>query len=135
MSDGWNLAAALGTDLVDHQHRRRRVRLFEVVADTFFKYRRSKRAKRLTLLDAVVEDVFHLGASWIDDDRAVAERPWSKLHLSLEPADHESGSDVLRCSFRYFCISVSFEGQFCAQQSCAGLVVGKLWSAVGAEHV
>ena len=50
----------------------------------------------LAVLDPLVEDVLHVGAPRIGDDRSVAERARTELHPALEPADHLAGGDRLR---------------------------------------
>ena len=46
-----------------------------------------ERAVGLAVLDPLVEDVLHVGAARIGDDRPVAERARAELHPPLEPAD------------------------------------------------
>jgi hypothetical protein len=46
--------------------------------------------ERLAELDLRVDDVLHLGAPRVSDDRAVAERARPELEPALVPADHLS---------------------------------------------
>ena len=48
------------------------------------------------MLDARVEDVLHVVAARVGDDRAVAERARPELHPPLEPADDVAGGDAFR---------------------------------------
>src|SRR5215207_490461 len=82
------LGAPLLPHLVDHQHRRRGVRLLEVVADALFENGRREGAEGLALLDALVEDLLHVGAARVYYDGAVAEGARAELHPPLEPAHH-----------------------------------------------
>src|SRR6185503_5742065 len=109
VSHGWNLGPAFLPDLVDHQHSRRWMRLFKVVTDTLFQNRRRKRSKRFTLLDAIVQDLFHLSTAWIDDDRPVAKRAWSKLHPALKPSDHQPRSNILGSTSGDYFVRVRLE--------------------------
>ena len=47
------------------------------------------------MLDPRVEDVLHVGAPRVGDDRAVPERARPELHPALEPADDVAGGDPL----------------------------------------
>ena len=47
------------------------------------------------MLDPRVEDVLHVVAARVDDDRAVAERARAELHPALEPADDVALGDPL----------------------------------------
>ena len=51
--DRRNQRAALGLNLVDHQHGRRGMRLLEIIADALFQNRRREGAEGLALLDAL----------------------------------------------------------------------------------
>ena len=54
-----------------------------------------ERAEGLAPLDLAVEDVLHVGAARVAEDRAVAERARPPLHAALEPADDLA---VARCA-------------------------------------
>mgnify|MGYP006159842189 FL=1 len=62
--------------------------LLEILADTLFQYRRRKRPERLTFLDPIVENLFHLSTARVNDDRSISKRAWAKLHPPLEPAHY-----------------------------------------------
>src|SRR6185436_18857001 len=93
---GRDLAPPLVFDLIDHQHRRRRVCLFKIISDALFYNGWRKRSKRLALLDPVVQNLLHLHPPWIDHDRSIPERAWSKLHPSLKPSNDQTVSNILR---------------------------------------
>ena len=50
-------------------------------------HRRRERPERFAPLDLGVEDLLHVGAARIADDRAVAERARPPFHAALKPAD------------------------------------------------
>ena len=52
--------------------------------------------ERSAPLDLEIEDVLHVGAPRIAQDRAVAERARSPFQAALEPADHLALGDRLR---------------------------------------
>ena len=86
-----NLRAPLRLYLINHQHSWSRMRLLEIVPHVLFKNRRSERPKRLALLYALVESVFHIRPPRIDDNRTIAQRARAKLHASpetIQPQHH-----------------------------------------------
>src|SRR4030095_9509204 len=122
------------SNLVDHQHRWRWMGLLEVVTDPLLQYRRSKRSKRVTLLNPIVQNVFHVGTTRIDHDRSVSQRAWTKLHSSLKPTHDQSVGDVLRCSLCNFGICVSFKLKSTCFQVAPNLGVTEPWACVCANH-
>ena len=92
---GGHLVALVRPRPVDENHERRAVVLLVPLAGSLGEDRRRERAKRLAVLDARVEDVLHVVASRVGDDRAVAERARAELHPSLEPAHDLARGDVL----------------------------------------
>src|SRR6266566_4110671 len=85
-----NLRAALRLYLIDHQHRRRGMRLLEIISDIFFQDRRREWPERFALFDPRVEHVLHFGAARIDYDRSIAERTRAELHTPLKPTDNQA---------------------------------------------
>ena len=52
------------------------------------KHGRRERPKWFTMLDLGVQRVLHRRIGRIGEDAACAERAWSELHASMEPADY-----------------------------------------------
>src|SRR2546423_7220795 len=99
MRDCGNLVAAVRLYFVDHQHRRRRMSLLEILAHVFGQDGWSERTKRLSLLYSLVENILHAGSSRISKNRTIAQGPGPKLHSSLEPTNHKSIGEVARRLF------------------------------------
>ena len=91
-----NCAAPLPANAIDLHHERHVVVGLEPVGDVVAQNRRCERAERFAPLDLGVEDVFHVGAPRIGQDRAVAQRPRSPLHAALEPAHDLAVGDGAR---------------------------------------
>src|SRR5215213_7889074 len=99
------------------------MRLVEVFAHTLFQYRWSKRSKRLTFFDSIVENLFHLAATRIDNNRSIAKRAWPKLHSALKPANNQTSSNILcRAPCQLF-VRVRLESQCAFFQRRADLIV------------
>ena len=47
------------------------------------------------MLDAGIENVFHVGTTWVRDDGAIAERARSPFHASLKPSHNIARSNLL----------------------------------------
>ena len=72
------------------------MRLAEIFSHRLFDDRRRKGAKCLAVLDAPVQNVFHLRPSRIGEDAAISERARAPLGGTLIPADDFSGGNVAR---------------------------------------
>src|SRR5262245_8697652 len=83
---GRNFASLFGFDQVGHQHEWRGVRMVEVIANALLQYRRREGTERLTMLDAAIQNVFHLRPPRIGHDTSIAQGPRSELHPSLKPS-------------------------------------------------
>src|ERR1043166_2167615 len=99
------------------------MRLFKIVADALLEYRRRKWSKRLAPFDAIVENVFHLRATRIHDNRPVAKRSWPKLHPALKPTNHQTRCDVPCGTLRQLRVRVTLESQAAFFQYRPDLVV------------
>src|SRR5262249_24691288 len=88
VSRGWNFASLLGLDSVGHHHEWRGFRLIEVIAYALLQNRRREGAERLTMLDAAIQNVFHLGPPRIGHDAPIAQGAWPELHSPLKPSDN-----------------------------------------------
>ena len=60
--------------------------MIEVIAHALFQNRRGEGAERLAMLDAAVQDVFHLRPPRIGHDASVAQGARSELQPSLKPS-------------------------------------------------
>src|SRR5262245_23078179 len=78
------------SDLKYFHHEWHIVVLFEPFAHVFPENRGRKRPKALAALDLSIENIFHVCATRIADDRAVAQRARPPFHSSLKPADDEA---------------------------------------------
>src|SRR5260370_16086133 len=87
--------AFFGPDFVDVQHERRRVVMLEIFMLEIGEDRRSKGTEPLAVLDARVENIFHIRQAGMSEDGAVAESAPAPLHASLQPADGIAGRDLL----------------------------------------
>src|SRR5579864_9111686 len=92
---GRDSAALIGLDVVRLDHERRGLAGREVIAGGLREDRRAERAKCFAMLNAAVQNIFHLYAARVGQDAAVAERARSKLHASLKPARDFSSSQCV----------------------------------------
>src|SRR5262245_28882662 len=104
MRDRRYFCALIFFDLVNHHHTGNWMCLLEIIAHALFQDGGRKWAKGLAFLDPRVENIFHLGATRVNNDAAIPQRPWPKLHLSLKPANDISIRDSLRSYPGYFLI-------------------------------
>src|SRR5947209_7702687 len=88
MVDGTDALAHLGPGLVNQHHERRRVAVFEIVAHALLQYRGSERPEPLPMLDAGVQDIFHVRQPGMSDNGSIAECTRPPLHFPLEPTDY-----------------------------------------------
>src|ERR1035441_10036149 len=121
-------------DLIDHKHRRRPMGLLKVVSDTLFKDRRSKGTEWFAFLNTSIQDVLHLGAARVDDDAAIAESPWPKLHPALEPTHDLPISDSLRCCLCELSVAQFAPIKITPSHYIVDLSVLKLWTGIGVLH-
>src|SRR5260370_286438 len=110
------------------------MRMFKIVAHVFGKNRRSKRTKRLALLNSVVENIFHVGAARVNNNRTIAQRARSKFHPALKPSDDQPVSNVLRRALCYFLIRERFINKLGLLEFDANLLVGKFRTRISASH-
>src|SRR5437016_5947743 len=103
-----NFRALLFPHLINHQHCRRGMRLFEIITDLFSQNGRRERTERFAFLNSFVENVLHVGASWIDDNRSITKRTWPKLHSSLKPSNYCAVSNVSRRASRQLTFGMFF---------------------------
>jgi hypothetical protein len=102
VSRGWNHSSFLGPHGISKRHERRGIRALEIFAHGFFENRRRKGPKRLAVLNAPVENLFHFGPSRIGKNASVAKRPWTPFDATLKPANHFAGGDVISgCSKQF----------------------------------
>src|SRR5262249_14751214 len=87
-----HFAAMALADRSDHEHVGTIDIDVEPVRDALAQDRRCERAKALAVLDLQVELLLHLRVARIGEDRAIAERAWTKLHPPLKPAELPSAS-------------------------------------------
>src|SRR5512132_3114053 len=109
--------------------------LLEILSDPLLQPRRREAMERFTLLDARIEDVLHVGASWIDHDAAVAERSRPEFHPTLEPPhDLSIGDGACRC-FRYTLGLQPRRAQTRIADRLLDLAVTEFRSGIGVLHV
>ena len=96
MRDGGDLLALLRLDLEDLHHERHVVVGLEPVLHRVAQDGGRERPEGFAALDLEVEDILHVGAARIAQDRTVAKRARPPLHAALEPADHLALGDRLR---------------------------------------
>ena len=99
MRDRGDLCTPVRLYFINHQHRRRRVRLLEILADVFSQNGWSERTKRLSLFYSLVEDILHARSSRIAKDRTIAQSARPKFHSALKPANDKSIGDIARRLF------------------------------------
>src|SRR6476646_45730 len=80
--------ALFRADRVDLHHEWHIAIELEPLGDRLAENGRRERPKRLPALDLEVEDLLHVRAARVAQNRAVAERPRAPLHASLEPPDY-----------------------------------------------
>src|SRR5207253_6678495 len=57
-----------------------------IIAAGFGEYRWAEWAERFPVLDAPIENIFHVLAPGVGENAAAAQRPRSELHTALEPS-------------------------------------------------
>ena len=96
------------------QHERRGMIVLEVFVLVLYQNGRRERTEPLAMLDACVQDVFHVGQSRMRDDGTVAERSRSPLHASLKPSHDIACCDLLcdcfeqRLAFQFAIVQPGF---------------------------
>src|SRR6185312_3472077 len=70
--------------------------LFEPLVHVLAQNRRCEWAKGFAAFDLLVQDLLHIAATRIAEDRAISERARTPLHAPLKPADHLALRDLLR---------------------------------------
>src|SRR5581483_9231379 len=93
VGDRGDRRAALRPDREDLQHERNIVVLLKPVGDRFPQDRWRERPERFAALYLQVENILHVGATRIAQDRSVAKRPRPPFHPALKPADHKTIGD------------------------------------------
>ena len=94
--DCGNLSAAVRFYFIDHQHRGRRMRLLEILADMLGQNGWSERAKWFPLFDSLVQQILHAGSSRIGKNGTIAQSTRPKFHSSLKPTNNLPICDI-RC--------------------------------------
>src|SRR5262249_33254709 len=84
------LPAALGADGDNLQHERHVVIADEPVGHGLTQYRGCKGPEGFSALNFQIEDVLHVTAPWVAEDRAITKCPRSPLHAALEPTDDQT---------------------------------------------
>src|SRR5262245_33754464 len=103
MHDCWDAITPIGLDRTGKQHEfvaRRVPANLEPLVGVFGHHARCKRPEVLAVLDPLIEDVTHVRPARIGKQRAVAERPWPKLHAALKPCDYLAIGDHVRSMAR-----------------------------------
>ena len=113
--------------------------MIEVIAHALFQNRRGEGAERLAMLDAAVQDVFHLRPPRIGHDASVAQGARSELQPSLKPSYNLAVGDPRRrlaCDLfiAQFHDPVSGIRNFFTVQSLTDLLVRKLRSPISVVH-
>src|ERR1700675_309066 len=72
------------------------MRFFEIIAGGFSEDGTREGAKDFAMLDAAIQNFFHLRTTWIGDDAAVAKGSRSPFGTALKPAENFSIGDNLR---------------------------------------
>src|ERR1039458_7939130 len=75
----------LRANFVHMQHVGRWMIVLEILVLRIGQYRRRKGTEPLTVFDASVQHILHIGQAGVRDDRAIAEGARSPLHASLKP--------------------------------------------------
>src|SRR6266498_175812 len=88
----------------------------------------------LAVLDASIEDVLHVVAPRVGDDRAIAERARAELHPALEPADDVACGDALGNRAEECVVLEPLRGEPRSTQRLRALLVGVLGPRVGVIH-
>src|SRR5581483_4144028 len=95
VSDGGDRRPLLLADLENLHHEGNIVVFLEPVFDGCVENRRRKRAEALAPLYLGIEDLLHVGATRVANDRTIAERPRPPLHPALKPSDDFAAGDGL----------------------------------------
>ncbi len=77
------------------QHEWRRMIVLEVFVLMVGHDGRREGPEPFAVLDAGVQDIFHIGQARMRHDRAIAEGARSPLHAALKPSDNISGRDLV----------------------------------------
>src|SRR4029077_7924090 len=85
-----NLVSFLWTYRISHRHKRRRVRFLKPFAACFRQNRRRERPKNFPMLDAPVQNLFHLCPPRIGHNASISERPRSPFCPPLKPSENFS---------------------------------------------
>ena len=96
MGDGRNERPLFFANLEDLHHEGDVVVLFEPFGDMLLEHGRRKGPKRFAPLDLAIQNVLHVRAARIAEDRAVAERARTPFHPPLKPADDLAFGDRRR---------------------------------------
>src|SRR5438552_7398153 len=81
-----NTLALLRLDLVRHHHEWRWVVRLEILAHPLRQNRRTERPEGLAILDAAVENLFHVLEARVCKNASVPQRARAELHAALKPA-------------------------------------------------
>src|SRR5262249_19593119 len=98
----WNSISLIRLYRIRHHHERRWIIRFEEVACRLAEDGRTEGAKRLPILDAAVEDVFHVLAAWVGSYTAVTEGTQRGLPPALKPPDNLSVRQLVNGSGHQF---------------------------------
>src|SRR5262249_24717005 len=97
-------------------------------------YRRRERPKALAIFHLQIEVTLHGWRAGVAQDRARAERAWTELHATLEPADRlliSKRGDRFR---DHFVFAQHREPRARSKESLFDLCLGKAWPQERAEH-
>ena len=83
----------LQANRVAHQHEGRGIITLKPLTRALLEDRWGGCPKGLAVLNVIVADILHVGATWTHDDAPIAENSRSLLRASLEPANHLTLSD------------------------------------------
>ena len=92
-----NLRTLVSMNLIDLHHEWHVAIFFKPFGNMFFLNGRCKRAEAFTSFDLRIQDVLHVRAARITDNRAIAERARAPFEPALEPADNIPFGDMIGC--------------------------------------
>src|SRR5438093_397131 len=110
------------------------MRLLEVVGNILCQDRRREGSKGLALLDPLIQDLLHVGATRVNNNGAISKTTRPELHSALEPSDDFAIRNVSCSRSCYFDLGESLVGELAGIQFDANLIVRKLGPGVRALH-
>ena len=134
VNHGRYLMRLCGSDAGGVGHKRVRLADFKVFARTLLKYGWSKRAKRFTDLDALVDNVLDFQPERRSENGAVAQRARADLEPALEPPDDFAVGEIAGHAWQKLMLAHPLIAKTCVFERSPDLVVAELRADEGMRH-